>query len=87
MKRTSLPLLTRRAFIALIGGAASWPFGAQQPTMALIGLISGTHQDDRWLSAIRQGLKAAGYIEGRNVAIKYRSADGQFDRFPTRLSR
>src|SRR5262249_16337928 len=50
--------------------------------MALIGLLSGTHQDDRWLIAIRQGLKEAGYIEGRNVAIKHRSADGQFDRLP-----
>jgi putative ABC transport system substrate-binding protein len=73
----------RREFITLLGGAA-WPLGAQaqQPAMALIGLISGTHQDDRWLSAIRQGLKEAGYIEGRNVAIKHRSADGQFDRLP-----
>jgi len=75
----------RREFITLLGGAAVvWPLAAraQQPTMALIGLLSGTHQDDRWLSAIRQGLKEAGYIEGRNVAIKHRSADGQFDRLP-----
>jgi putative ABC transport system substrate-binding protein len=75
----------RRELITLLGGAAAaWPLaaGGQQPAMALIGLLSGTHQDDRWLSAIRQGLKEAGYIEGRNVAIKHRSADGQFDRLP-----
>jgi putative tryptophan/tyrosine transport system substrate-binding protein len=61
----------RRDFITLLAGAAAtWPRAAraQQPAMALIGLINGTHQDDRWLSAIRQGLKEAGYIEGRNVA-------------------
>jgi putative ABC transport system substrate-binding protein len=70
--------MIRREFISLLGGAAAWPVTAhaQQPAMALIGLLSGTHQDDRWLSAIRQGLKEAGYIEGRNVAIKHRSADG-----------
>jgi putative tryptophan/tyrosine transport system substrate-binding protein len=74
----------RREFITLLGGVAAWPLAvrAQQPTMALIGLLSGTHQDDRWLSAVRQGLKDTGYIEGRNVAIKYRSADGRFDRLP-----
>ena len=50
--------------------------------MALIGLLSGTHRDDRELRALGQGLKEAGYIEGRNVAIKYRSAGGELDRLP-----
>jgi ABC-type uncharacterized transport system substrate-binding protein len=77
--------MRRRDFITLLGGAAAaWPLvtRAQQPTMALIGLLSGTHRDDRELGALGQGLKEAGYIEGRNVAIKYRSAGGEFDRLP-----
>jgi len=78
----------RRDFITLTGGGAvaslSWPLAAraQQPGMALVGLLSGFQLDDREIGAIRQGLKDAGYIEGRNVAIKYRSADGRFDRLP-----
>ena len=50
--------------------------------MPLIGLLLGTQVDDRLIDAVRQGLKGAGYIEGRNLAIKYRSADGRFDRLP-----
>jgi putative ABC transport system substrate-binding protein len=75
----------RREFITLLGGAAAtWPLaaGAQQAPMALVGLLEGSHLDDRQLEAVRQGLKEAGYIEGRNLAIKYRSADGHFDRLP-----
>jgi ABC-type uncharacterized transport system substrate-binding protein len=75
----------RREFIALLGGATvAWPLGAraQQPAMALVGLLSSAQLDDRQIGAIRQGLKDAGHIEGRNVAIKYRSADARFDRLP-----
>jgi putative ABC transport system substrate-binding protein len=50
--------------------------------MALVGLLSGTQADDQQIGAFRQGLKDAGFVEGRNVAIKYRSADGRFDRLP-----
>src|SRR5262245_28945388 len=50
--------------------------------MPLVGLLSSAQLDDRQISAVRQGLKDAGYIEGRNVAIKYRSADSRFDRLP-----
>jgi putative ABC transport system substrate-binding protein len=77
--------MRRRKFISILGGAAaSWPLAvrAQQAPIALVGLLSGFQLDDRLLGAIRQGLKEAGYIEGRNVAIKYRSADGRFDRLP-----
>jgi putative tryptophan/tyrosine transport system substrate-binding protein len=75
----------RRTFITLLGGAAvTWPIAAstQQPAIALVGLLLSTQLDDRQIGAIRQGLKEAGYVEGRNLAIKYRSADGRFDRLP-----
>ena len=75
----------RRKFITLLGGAvAAWPLAAhaQQPGVALVGMLLGTQLDDRQVGAIRQGLKDVGYIEGRNVAIKYRSGDGRFDRLP-----
>ena len=76
--------MQRREFITLLGSAAAWPLAAhaQQPSVPLLGLLTGSGQDDRWLGALRQGLKELGYIEGRNVAIKHRSADGQFDRLP-----
>jgi len=76
--------MRRREFIALVGGVAAWPLAvrAQQPAMALVGLLSSAQLDDRQIDAIRQGLKHAGYIEGRNVAVKYRSADSRFDRLP-----
>jgi putative ABC transport system substrate-binding protein len=74
----------RRKFVALLGGAAAWSLAssAQQPVLALVGLLSSAQLDDRQIDAIRQGLKEAGYIEGHNIAIKYRSADSRFDRLP-----
>ena len=77
--------IRRRQFITLLGGtAAAWPLAAraQEAAIALIGLLTGAHLDDRQLRAIRQGLKEFGYIEGRNIAIKYLSADGRFERLP-----
>ena len=58
--------MKRRKFITLLGGAAAtWPLAAraQQPPMALVGLLEGSHLDDRQLEAVRQGLKEAGYID------------------------
>lgn len=76
--------MRRREFILVLAGAAASPLAvyAQQPSMALVGLLLSNQLDDRQIGAVRQGLADAGYIEGRNLAIKYRSADGQFDRLP-----
>jgi putative tryptophan/tyrosine transport system substrate-binding protein len=79
--------VNRREFIALIGGAAAaWPFAAraQQPVMPVVGFLrSATLADvQQWVTAFRQGLKEAGFVEGRNVAIEFRSADNHPDRLP-----
>jgi putative ABC transport system substrate-binding protein len=80
--------MRRREFIAALGGAAIWPLlaRAQQPAAPLVAFLrSGTLPDvllNNRLAAFRQGLKEAGFIDGQNVAIEYRSAEGQTDRLP-----
>jgi putative ABC transport system substrate-binding protein len=73
----------RREFIALLCGAAvGWPLTAhaQQQPMSVIGLLTATNLNFDQFKAIQKGFDEAGYVEGRNLAIIYRSADGQYDR-------
>ena len=79
--------MRRREFITLLGGMAAWPLvaDAQQPTMPLVGFLRSTSLADatHLVTGFRQGLKEAGFVEGQNVAVEYRSAEGQNDRLPT----
>jgi putative tryptophan/tyrosine transport system substrate-binding protein len=76
--------MRRREFITLLGGtAATWPLTlrAQQPTMPVVGLLGVTSADTQsYLTAFRQGLSETGHIEGQNVVMEYRWAEGQYNR-------
>ena len=76
----------RRDFIVFLGGAAAWPLAAwaQQPAMPVIGFLRSTSLADATglITAFRQGLKEAGFVDGQNVAIEFRSAEDHIDRLP-----
>jgi putative ABC transport system substrate-binding protein len=78
--------MRRREFIALLGGAATWPLvaHAQQSGMPVIGFLSVTFAGEQphWLAAFRKGLAETGYVEGDNVSIEYRWAEDQYNRLP-----
>jgi putative tryptophan/tyrosine transport system substrate-binding protein len=76
--------MNRREIIALLGSAALWPVAARAQAMPVMGFMSARsfESDADLVAAFRKGLRAIGYIEGRNIRIEYRWADGQYDRLP-----
>jgi putative ABC transport system substrate-binding protein len=90
-----MPLLTRRTFVATLAGgmlAAPLVAGAQQhagkiPRIGLLLAFSPEHPQAReWSHALREGLRELGYVEGQNIAIESRSAQGRFERVPDVLA-
>jgi putative ABC transport system substrate-binding protein len=77
--------MKRRTFVAGLGAAAAWPLAAraQQQGPAVVGFLApGTREDSaRAVTGFRQGLKEAGYVEGQNIAIEFRFANGRYDQF------
>jgi putative ABC transport system substrate-binding protein len=80
-------MIRRREFITLLGGtAAGWPLAArsQQPAMQAVGYLSprSAEVEVPFVAAFRRGLSETGYVEGKNLTVEYRWAEGQYDRLP-----
>jgi hypothetical protein len=79
--------VNRREFITLLGcAAAAWPIAAraEQATMPVVGFLNSRApgENANFLAAFHRGLNETGYVEGKNVTIEYRWAEGQYNRFP-----
>src|SRR5262245_9395807 len=79
-------MIRRREFITLLGGAATWPLvaRAQKPAMPIMGVLRSGSQGDftRVRPAFDAGLNEAGYVDGRNIRVEHRAADGKYDQLP-----
>ena len=78
--------MRRREFITLLGGVTAWPLAAQaqQPSrVPRIGYLDPISRSNPWVEAFRSGLHDLGYVQGRNINIEYRSAEGKYDRLPS----
>ena len=82
--------MSRREFVALLGGAAAWPLSAraQQPSLPVIAFLSPRSADAsvRVTAAFREGLNESGYVEGQNVTVEYHWLEGRYDRLPALLA-
>jgi putative ABC transport system substrate-binding protein len=81
-----MTFIGRRGIIAMLGGVAAWPLTvhAQRPAVPVMGFLSSRSPDESkpLADAFRAGLRESGYVEGQNVAIEYRWAEGKYDRLP-----
>ena len=78
--------MKRRQVILGLGSAAAWPIvaRAQRPALPVVGFVNSGSADGYapMVAAFRRGMKETGYVEGQNVAVEYRWAEGQYDRVP-----